>query len=265
MKKLQQKKGMYLGVANEDYHANRNIISKSWLDRVAISPLHLRQYLDQPHEQTLALTIGSAVDCLVFEPEMFDKLFVKSPMAKKTTIEGKKEWADAIANAKTTGRIIVECHLTNHWDAIHLMAEAIQGNPLMRELLQDSVGQAVFISQCEVTGRWKKCKTDNYHKGSNTSVDLKTAVSASPLEFGRSIANYRYHVQDSYYSDIVNDVVGEKPRFLFAVIEKPAKNNVPDSRMMAFYELTESEKNAGKDTYLSDLSAIAFRYSAVLF
>ncbi len=259
MQKLPTKKGMYLDISNEVYHADRTTVSKSWLDRVAKSPLHLRQYLDTPHVQTLALTLGSAVDCLVFEPEMFDKLFVRSPRVGKSTKAGKAEWAEAREDAKATNRIIIECHLkTDHFDDCRLMADAIMSNPLMKEILQDGVGQAVFIAQDPLTGLRRKCKTDNYHEGSNAVCDLKTAVNASPYEFARSIASYRYHVQDSYYTDIIEDVVGSAPTFMFAVLEKPDTGVKPDSGMMAFYRLTEAEKSAGRETYLSDLAAIAF-------
>lgn len=250
--------GMFIGVNNEAYHADRTRVSKSWLDRVAQSPLHLRQYLDAPHKSTLALVIGSAVDCLVFEPERFDKQFVQSPLATKRSKAGKEEWDEAYADAAKTGRTIIECHNTHYWDQCHQMAEAIMGNPKMREILQDGVGQAVFVATDEATGLKQKCKTDNYHEASNTVCDLKTAVSASPYEFARSIASYRYHVQDSYYSDIIAQVVGDKPNFFFAVMEKPPTDIAPDSGMMAFYELSEGEKLAGRDTYQSDLMAIAF-------
>jgi exodeoxyribonuclease VIII len=256
--KLPSTKGMFTNIENDLYHADRTMVSKSWLDRVAKSPLHLKQYLEEPYEKTLALIIGSAVDCLVFEPELFDKQFVMSPLEKKTTKAGKEAWAEAIEDAKESNRTIIECHLTDHWTAVHQMADAIMGNPLMKEILKDGVGQAVFIAQDPDTGLTRKCKTDNYHEGSNMVCDLKTAVSASPYEFARSIAAYRYHVQDAYYSDIIKDVVGAKPGFIFAVLEKPPKGVKPDSGMMAFYQLTEEEKLAGRAAYQSDMAAIAF-------
>jgi hypothetical protein len=264
MQKLPTKKGMYFDIDNDVYHADRTTVSKSWLDRVAKSPLHLRQYLDTPTEKTLALITGSAVDCLVFEPEKFDELFIQGPFDdkgnphKKNTKVGKEAWLKANEDAKESGKTIIECHLTDHWTAIHEMADAILGNGLMAEILQDGVGQVTFISQDPVTGMRRKCKTDNYHKASNSVCDLKTAVSASPFEFARSIASYRYHVQDAYYSDIIADVVGSMPRFMFAVLEKPPKDVKPDSGMMAFYELTQAEKDAGRDTWQSDMAAIAF-------
>ena len=259
MSKLIAKKGMFLDIHNDIYHADRSMVSKSWLDRVAKTPLHLRQYLDTPYEKTLALILGSAVDCLVFEPEQFDDLFVEGPDESKRTKIGKEIWAEAIEHAKETGRQIIEVHLeTDYMDQCRKMATAIQTNPLMAKFLKNGHGQATFMAQDEDTGLWKKCKTDWYDPDTNTVIDLKTAVSASPFEFARSIANYRYHVQDSYYSDIIEQVTGEKPRFLFAVIEKPPKEIDPDPSMMAFYELNELEKEAGTDTYLSDLAAIAF-------
>jgi exodeoxyribonuclease VIII len=260
MLKLPTKEGMYLNITNEDYHADRNMVSKSWLDRVAISPLHLRQYLDEPFEKTIALIIGSAVDCLVFEPDEFSKLFVQSPTDNKRTKVGKEAWAQATEDADKAGQTIIECHNTDYWTEVHQMADAIKNNPFMKELLQDGVGQAVFISQDPVTGLKRKCKTDHYNQTLNAVWDLKTALSASPYEFARSIANYRYHVQDAFYSDIIEDVVGSKPSFGFAVMEKPAakSNAKPDSGMMAFYQLTEEEKRRGLDTAQSDMAAIAF-------
>jgi exodeoxyribonuclease VIII len=255
---------MYFDIPNEVYHADRNAISKSWLDRVAKSPLHLQQYLNTPHESTLALVLGSAVDCLVFEPEKFDSLFMKSPVDdkgvphKKTTKGGREAWAEAQKVAEESGKTIIECHLTDYWTECMQMADAITGNPLMKEILQDGVGQVTFIAPDPHTGLIRKCKTDNYHEGSNSVCDLKTAVSASPYEFARSIANYRYHVQDAYYSDIIADVVGSMPSFMFAVLEKPPKNVVPDSGMMAFYQLTQDEKDAGRNAWQSDMAAIAF-------
>ena len=256
---IKAEKGMFTGVENDAYHDDRTRVSKSWLDRVATSPLHLKQYLDHGTEKTLALIIGSAVDCLVFEPEKFDKQFIKGSTESKRTKAGKEVWAELINKAEKAGQTIIEVHgQVNHWDECHRMAEAIMGNPKMREILQDGVGQAVFVATDEATGLKIKCKPDNYHEASNTVCDLKTSVSAAPYEFARSIANYRYHVQDAFYSDIIAQVVGSLPNFFFAVMEKPLKGMQPDSGMMAFYELAESEKLAGRDTYQSDLMAIAF-------
>jgi hypothetical protein len=145
-KQLPTKEGVYFDITNDDYHADRTMVTKSWLDRAANTPLHLRQYLDAPHIQTLALTLGSAVDCLVFEPAKFEELFVKGPMVSKTTKAGKEEWAEANANAYASDKTIIECHLkVNHWDNCHLMAEEIMGNPTMREIMQEGVGQVFAL------------------------------------------------------------------------------------------------------------------------
>lgn len=260
-KKLPTKEGVYYDITNDDYHADRTMVTKSWLDRAAKTPLHLRQYLDTPHEKTLALILGSAVDCLVFEPAKFMDLFAKGPQISKTTKDGKVEWAEARANAETHNKTIIECHLkVNHWDNCHKMAEEIMGNPRMREIMQEGVGQAVFITQDEATGLWVKCKPDWWAESLCEITDLKTAESASAFEFARSIGNYRYHVQDAFYSDIIKKVTGKAQSFQFAVLEKPSKDAEPDGRLMAFYELPERERIAGRDTYQSDLAAIAFCY-----
>jgi len=261
MKKLPLKEGIYYDISNDDYHADRTMITKSWLDRVAKTPLHLRQYLDGTTEKTLALILGSAVDCLVFEPAKFETLFVQGPMIGKTSKAGKEEWADAIKAAAASNRTIIESHLkVHHWDNCHKMAEEIMGNAKMREILQEGVGQAVFITQDDATGLWVKCKPDWWCDSLADITDLKTAENAAPFEFARSIANYRYHIQDAFYSDIIEKVTGKPHSFKFAVLEKPNKDAEPNRDLMAFYELPESERNAGRDTYQSDLAAIAFAY-----
>jgi hypothetical protein len=49
-------------------------------------------------------------------------------------------------------------------------------------------------------------------------------------------------------------------RFVFGVMEKPDKRNTfeADPRLMAFYELTDEDIEAGRDSYTSSMAAINF-------
>jgi hypothetical protein len=52
-------------------------------------------------------------------------------------------------------------------------------------------------------------------------ADVKTAASAHPDAFSRSVAHYGYHQQAAWYLDGVAAVTGERrPRFYFIVVEK---------------------------------------------
>ena len=257
--KLKKETGVYFDVPNDEYHADRTMVSNSWLKRVNQSPFHLWQYLNEPYERTDALIIGSAVDCLIFEPEKFDSQFVQGINESKSTIKGKEAWAAFYESVGT--RDILTVHTSvNYWDQVHQTAEAARSNPLMKDLLEHGMSQVVFVAQDEVTGLWCKAKADWWISSENRLVDLKTAVSASPYKFSKAIADFRYHVQDAFYATIVQKAaqVTELPDFIFAVMEKPAGDRAPDSRLMAFYQLTPEERLAGISSFESDLAAIAF-------
>ena len=257
--KLKAETGVYFDVPNDEYHADRTMVSNSWLKRVNQSPFHLWQYLNEPYERTDALIIGSAVDCLIFEPEKFDSQFVQGINESKSTIKGKEAWAAFYESVGT--RDILTVHTSvNYWDQVQQTAAAVRANPYMRDILKSGMSQVVFVAQDEVTGLWCKAKTDWWSASANLIVDLKTAVSASPYKFAKAIADFRYHVQDALYSTIVQKATGndKMPDFVFAVMEKPTGNQAPDPRMMAFYQLIPEERLAGISSMESDLAAIAF-------
>ena len=79
-------------------------------------------------------------------------------------------------------------------------------------------------------------------------VDLKTTRDASPEEFARSIAQYRYHVQAAFYSDGYRAAFGEAPRgFVFIAVETEAPY------LVAVYVASEAMTQRGRIDYQADL------------
>jgi exodeoxyribonuclease VIII len=74
------KPGIYFDISNEDYHAGDGV-SKSQLDMVALSPALLQWQKSAPvdTEKLKALDMGTALHCLLLEPEEFDKRFIVAP------------------------------------------------------------------------------------------------------------------------------------------------------------------------------------------
>lgn len=68
------KPGVYSGISNSDYHGGQGV-SKSGLDLVNRSPLHLKWAMDaaNDNEPTTAQRIGTAAHTLILEPELFPK------------------------------------------------------------------------------------------------------------------------------------------------------------------------------------------------
>jgi exodeoxyribonuclease VIII len=75
--------------------------------------------------------------------------------------------------------------------------------------------------------------------GGEYIIDLKTSNDASEEGFARSIANFRYHVQDAWYTKGVQVATRKHPTFVFLVVE----NVLPFS--IAIYVLDSRSKDEG--------------------
>lgn len=253
------KEGIYAGIANELYHQDRTAVSSTWLKIIdSQTPYHLRSYLDAPPpDPSPALVMGSAVDCLIFEPEEWDNELIIAPEINRRTNVGKKEWADLQAKAKKTHRRII----TNkaHGEALET-AKAVRMNPRMADILKRGTAQQVFVWRDPITDLLCKCKADWYDEETGTVYDLKTARDASPFEFSKAVHNYSYHIQAAFYSDGIRTCGKPVNKFIFAVQEKPDDRHtfVAHPNLMAWYELEEEDMEAGRDSYSSALAAISF-------
>lgn len=72
-------------------------LSFSRLTELAHSPLALKQYIEGGKTTTAAMTAGSLLDCLLFEPHRLEERFFVIPKVSKATKEGKALWESALA------------------------------------------------------------------------------------------------------------------------------------------------------------------------
>lgn len=203
---------LVLNMPNDAYHAYDGI-SKSGLDLIARSPAHYAYRA--AHEPSRAMVIGSATHAAIFEPDVFAKQYM---LLKDVTDRRASAYKEAV---KAHGE---ENVLTGkEADAVSGMQAALQLNPHAKALL-DAEGWAeiaVFATD-PVTGVLVKCKFDKLLK-SLRAVDLKTTVDLR--DFAKSVANYRYHVQQAFYSDVFEWATGEQlTGFDFLAVEKEAPN-----------------------------------------
>jgi exodeoxyribonuclease VIII len=87
-------------------------------------------------------------------------------------------------------------------------------------------------------GRVDRQTTDE--QGALTFVDVKTTDDASLAAFARTVAKFRYHVQDAMYSTIAESLGLAKPFFLFVAIERKPPYAV------GVYQLDDGSKEHGK-------------------
>lgn len=200
------------GMPNDAYH-NGPGISKSGLDLISRSPAHYAYRTAS--EPTRAMVIGSATHAAILEPEEFDKqyMLLRDVTDRRSSVY--KQAAEQFgADNVLTG---------TEADSVIGMRESVRLNSAAVELL-DAFGYveiAVFATD-PITGVLVKCKFDKLLNDLR-SVDLKTTQDLR--DFSRSVANYRYHVQQAYYSDVFAWATGfQLESFDFLAVEKEAPN-----------------------------------------
>ena len=204
---------------NAAYHASE-AVSKSHLDAINRSPRHYwAKYLDPNRAEdtpTPAMLMGSAVHMAVLEPDLFVGRYVQAPAGiDKRTKDGKAAWADF--EASVGDRLVLNADEYQQCIAIR---DAVRGHEVAAKLLDGGEAEVSYFVDDEQTGLPLKARPD-FRNAQNIVVDLKTTEDAGPSAFGKSSANFRYHVQAAWYSDIVAECVGENvPWFFFVVVEK---------------------------------------------
>lgn len=200
------------GMPNDAYH-NGPGISKSGLDLIARSPAHYAYRAAS--EPTRAMVIGSATHAAILEPAEFDKqyMLLRDVTDRRSSVY--KQAAEQFgADNVLTG---------TEADAVIGMRESVRLNSSAVDLLDASghVEIAAFATD-PITGVLVKCKFDKL-LADLRSVDLKTTQDLR--DFAKSVANYRYHVQQAYYSDVFAWATGlQLESFDFLVVEKDAPN-----------------------------------------
>ena len=216
-------------MSNHDYHAGPGL-SKSGMDRLAISPEHYRSYLVEPREETKALRVGSALHKLALEPDTFGDECAVAPHCDRRTKEGKAEYA--AFEAASAGKMILSF---DEHDLASNMARSIR----TRKLPAAAIGAP---GEAEVSFFWKdpslgtlcKCRPD-YLRNDGYIVDIKTTEDARKAHFERSAETYRYYVQAAFYLQGVEAVTGERMKdFIFIVVEKS-----PPFAVACYYADTE--------------------------
>lgn len=236
----QAEKGCFvIGMPDDAYHSHDSV-SKSMLDLVNRSPAHLAYA--QKREPTRNMAIGSAIHCAILEPLRFDKEYM---VLHGINDRRKSEYREAV---KTHSADFV---LTGaEGDNVLGMQEAIQLNPTaIKELKKEGYAELSAFVMCPVTGLMLRCRYDWVTLYDNNCVDLKKTQDVRYEAFQKSVANYRYHVQDAFYSYVYKLITGNKLRFRFLTVEEqqPHANKV--------FELDTEAKQVGARQFKADLEA----------
>jgi hypothetical protein len=236
---------------NATYHAH-SAVSKSHLDLVAKSPLHYwSRYLDPnrvPQEPTAAMAIGSAVHTHVLELDQWDAQYVVAPAGiDRRTKVGKAEW-DVFQTAIGTRTVISR----EDADLVMRIGRSVLSHPAAAYLLGlPGKAETTHMWTDAGTGLQCKCRPDWLLDDGSMIVDLKTTEDASLRGFQKSIAQWRYHIQASFYLEGLEHATGKRPeQFVFIAVEKKPPF------VCAVYVADQQMIEIGGDTVRRDLDKL---------
>ena len=238
------KTGYYKDIPNAQYHAGEGV-SKSQLDLLAKAPALLQWSKAAPEDEQKkkALDFGDAMHALLLEPHRFQAEYVVAPKLDRRSNAGKAEaaaWEQANA-----GRTILT---DEEGRKLQLMRESVMAHPEARRLLE-AEGDAESSIYWEEDGVLCRCRPDKALVKHNCIVDVKTTDDLAKFHF--SARDYRYDVQDAFYSSGWAHHFDADPTFLFLVVGKTINlGKYP----VTLFELSTEDKMNGQQEYKDQLA-----------
>lgn len=243
--------GYYRDLSNEAYHGGEGV-SKSQLDLIHKAPALFQWSKSAPEddEKKSALNIGDAVHAILLEPWRYEKEYAIGPAnAPRNTKAGKDAWEEF--EAELNGRTVL-----THEEGrkIDLIRASVMAHPHARWLMEaeGDCESSIYWSESS-TGELARCRPDKALPKVGWLIDVKTAADMD--RFTRHFYDYRYHVQDSFYSDGYAAHFGEQPAgFLFLVVS----TSVDCGRYpVRIFTMDGEAKEAGRSAYLKDMATYA--------
>lgn len=209
----------------DDQWLKKRPLSASSLKAFRKSPKHYIEYITKPRESKPEFVVGSALECLILEPEKFEKKFQVYQKFDKRSNKAKEQWTEMLVNAKNSK---VELITEEEIDLATRMAESVFANESCMEWLnRKRYIQRKFLytdhaTQLPVVGY---IDFDAEVDEIITIVDVKTTVDGEPDKWFRDAAKFEYDIQVGAYLEGYRRKFYAFPDFKFLVVEKNSPNN----------------------------------------
>ena len=160
--------------------------------------------------------------CRFLEPADFDNRFAFAPAGlDRRTKAGKEAYREFLEGSE--GKLVLTDDQNQRGAE---MAELLNSHQRVSELVDLKNGHAEVSVFWDHAGIGCKCRPDYVSPDGLILVDLKTAADASPEAFAKSVVNYGYHRQASWYLQGWRRVTGFHADFVFVVIEKQPPHGI---------------------------------------
>ena len=225
-------------MTNAEYHAAPGI-SSSDFRLLELSPLHLENK-ELFKLEGAQFDLGSLVHKMVLEPddvlgEFAPEDFPGCELNKnsKAYKEAKADWMESVGD-----RTVVSKDVWFQANSMAFNVKAIAGN-----LFENGQAEESFFIEDDLFEVTRKCRPDYYREDIGVVIDLKTTKDGSAYGFSKSLYDYRYHRQASYYLSTLQMAGKKVDKFLFVTVEtsKPY--------MVSVWEIDEASIEAGRANY----------------
>lgn len=280
--------GYYRDVPNETYHAGPGV-SKSQLDLVNRAPALLEWSRKAPRDEEAraAIDIGDAFHAVLLEPQRFDAEYtvafeappgaivstddLKSALDERGIAYMSKDTKPALTRklldmdpdapvaeklreewlAGVNGRTVLTAE---EYRKLRLMRESALAHPYVRMLVEadGDVEPSIYWTDPE-TGLLCRCRPDKNIVSRRILLDVKTVGDMD--RFAASIEDYRYHVQDAFYSEGHTRHYGEPPAaFLFLAVSTSRDAGRYPVRL---FSLAPADREIGRAEFRKNLDTVA--------
>lgn len=144
-----------------------------------------------------AFDLGKALHMRVLEPAKFETTYIDMDRFGDMRSSTRRAERDAFIAANPGVVAIKQREL----DAVAKMYESMMRRPLVEAILSLGKREVVLRWVDPETGLVCKSRVDFYDERYAFALDLKSVISASKWQFGKSMFDYSYHTQHCMYSD----------------------------------------------------------------
>lgn len=232
---------------NDEYH-QRDEVSKSQLDL-----FHHDQYgidwqkkCPVDDDKVKVFDFGDAMHAICLEPDRLKSEFIVMPAFNLRTNAGKEEKAAWLC--ENDGKKVLT---TDEHKKLNLMFESVMAHPQARALIEaEGLAESSWFWTDSDTGVKCRCRPDK--QIGRLLVDVKTTPDLAKFKY--SVDDFRYYVQDPFYSDGVSANGIAEPEMEFLVIQK----SISAGRYPVMVcRLPEDVIEYGRIIYKQDLEAYA--------
>jgi len=204
--------GIHEDIPDADYFAHP-ALSQSQLKDILANPARYQYNITHPRPPRDEFDLGHVFHALTLGTPL-EVAVIDAPDWRSKTARDERDAARAEGKVPLLGSDMAKVQAMRDAALAHPLAGAMLGAPGSPEVT------AVWQGENDLMYRGRFDKLTAKADGTPVVVDLKSAATADPGEFTRSVTKFGYDLQDAHYRLGHAALTGEVPEFYFIAVEK---------------------------------------------